>query len=53
MDIGGFIIMKLLATIDKHILSYWNTAPSERLWAYLATLPVVLVAMNLIAQLIK
>lgn len=53
MDIGGFIIMKLLTTIDKHILSYWNTAPSERLWAYLATLPVVLVAMNLLAQLIK
>ena len=53
VDIGGFIIMKLLATIDKHILSYWDTAPSERLWAYLATLPVVLVAMNLITQLIK
>ena len=45
--------MKLLTTIDKHILSYWGTAPSERVWAYLATLPVVLVAMNLIAQLIK
>lgn len=29
------------------------TAPRERLWAYLATLPVVLVAMNLLAQLIK
>lgn len=53
VDIGGFIIMKLLTTIDKHILSYWDTAPSERLWAYLVTLPVVLVAMNLIAQLIK
>ena len=53
VDIGGFIIMKLLTTIDKHILSYWDTAPSERVWAYLATLPVVLVAMNLIAQLIK
>lgn len=53
MDIGGFIIMKLLTTIDKHILNYWDTAPSERVWAYLVTLPVVLVAMNLIAQLIK
>ena len=53
VDIGGFIIMKLLTTIDKHILSYWDTAPSERVWAYLATLPVVLVAMNLLAQLIK
>ena len=53
VDIGGFIIMKLLTTIDKHILSYWDTAPSERLWAYLVTLPVVLVAMNLLAQLIK
>ena len=53
VDIGGFIIMKLLTTIDKHILSYWDTAPSERVWAYLATLPVVLVAMNLIALLIK
>lgn len=45
--------MKLLTTIDKHILSYWDTAPSERLWAYLVTLPVALVAMNLLAQLIK
>ena len=45
--------MNLLTTIDKHILSYWDTAPSERLWAYLVTLPVVLVAMNLLAQLIK
>ena len=45
--------MKLLTTIDKHILSYWDTAPSERLWAYRVTLPVVLVAMNLLAQLIK
>ena len=53
VDIGGFIIMKLLTTIDKHILSYWDTAPSERVWAYLVTLPVVLVAMNLLAQLIK
>ena len=53
VDIRGFIIMKFLTTIDKHILSYWDTAPSERVWAYLATLPVVLVAMNLIAQLIK
>lgn len=53
MDIGGFIIMKFLTTIDKHILSYWDTAPSERVWAYLTALPVVLVAMNLIAQLIK
>ena len=53
VDIGGFIIMKLLTTIDKHILSYWDTAPSERVWAYLVTLPVVLVAMNLITQLIK
>ena len=53
VDIRGIIIMKLLTTIDKHILSYWDTAPSERLWAYLVTLPVVLVAMNLIAQLIK
>lgn len=53
VDIGGFIIMKFLTTIDKHILNYWDTAPSERLWAYLATLPVVLVAMNLLPQLIK
>ncbi len=53
MDIGGFIIMKLLTTIDKHILSYWDTAPSERLWAYLVTLPVVLVVINAVTQLIK
>ncbi|WP_323075280.1 hypothetical protein [Limosilactobacillus reuteri] len=42
--------MKLLATIDKHILSYWDTAPSERLWAYLATLPLVVLVLDGISQ---
>lgn len=45
--------MKLLATIDRHILAYWDTAPSERLWAYLATLPAVVLVIDLIMQLIK
>lgn len=45
--------MKILATIDRHILAYWNTAPDERLWAYLATLPAVVLVIDVIAQLIK
>ena len=45
--------MKLLATIDRHILAYWNTAPNERLWAYLASLPVVVLVFDAITQLIK
>ena len=45
--------MKLLATIDKHILAYWNTAPSERIWAYLASLPVVVLVFDAVAQIIK
>ena len=45
--------MKLLSVIDKHILSYWDTAPSERIWAYLATLPVVLITINAVALLTK
>ncbi len=44
--------MKILATIDRHILAYWDTAPSERLWAYLATLPAVVLVIDVIAQLI-
>lgn len=43
--------MKILQTIDKQILAYWNTAPSERLWAYLATLPVVILMIDLMTQL--
>lgn len=45
--------MKLLATIDRHILAYWETAPSERLWAYLATLPAVVLVIDAVTQLIK
>lgn len=45
--------MKILATIDRHILACWDTAPSERLWAYLATLPAVVLVIDVIAQLIK
>ena len=45
--------MKLLATIDRHILAYWNTAPDERLWAYLATFPVVVLVFDSVAQIIK
>lgn len=45
--------MKILQTIDKQILAYWNTAPSERLWAYLASLPVVVLVFDSVAQIIK
>lgn len=45
--------MKILATIDKHILVFWDTAPSERLWAYLASLPVAVLVLDAITQLIK
>lgn len=31
------ITMKVLRTIDNQILAFWYTAPSDRLWAYLAT----------------
>lgn len=45
--------MKLLATIDHHILAYWNTAPSERGWAYLATfVPLTALACSVISELI-
>lgn len=27
----------MLQKIDGKILAYWDTAPSERVWAYLAT----------------
>lgn len=43
--------MKILQTIDKQILAYWNTAEDERLWAYLATLPVVILMIDLMTQL--
>lgn len=45
--------MKLLVTIDRHILAYWNTAPEDRLWAYLASLPVAALILDAITQLIK
>ena len=45
--------MKLLATIDKHILAYWNTEPEDRLWAYLASLPVAVLVFDAVTQLIK
>lgn len=38
--------MKILQTIDKHILAYWNTAEDERLWAYLATMPVLVLIVD-------
>lgn len=44
--------MKLLATIDQHILAFWDTAPSERLWAYLASMPVVVLIIDALAHLI-
>ena len=43
--------MKLLQTIDKHILAYWYTSPEERLWAYLATLPAIVLVLDGITQL--
>lgn len=45
--------MKILQTIDKQILAYWNTAEDERLWAYLASLPVAVLVLDAITQLIK
>ena len=45
--------MKILQTIDKQILAYWNTAEDERLWAYLASLPVVVLVFDAVAQIIK
>ena len=45
--------MKILQTIDKQILAYWNTAEDERLWAYLASLPVAVLVFDAVAQIIK
>lgn len=44
--------MKLLATIDQHILAFWDTAPSDRLWAYLASTPVVILLIDAFTQLV-
>lgn len=45
--------MKLLATIDQHILAYWNTAPSERGWTYLATfVPLAALLCSIISEFI-
>lgn len=43
--------MKVLQTIDKQILAYWDTCENERLWAYLATLPVFILVIDAVAQL--
>lgn len=29
--------IQMLQKIDDKILAYWDTAPNERVWAYLAT----------------
>lgn len=42
--------MKILQTIDKQILAYWNTAPSERLWAYLATMPIFVLIIDVMTH---
>ena len=45
--------MKLLAMVDHHILAYWNTAPGERVWAYLATfVPLTALACSVISEFI-
>ena len=45
--------MKLLATIDQHILAYWNTSPSERGWSYLATfVPLAALLCSIITEFI-
>lgn len=45
--------MKLLQTIDKHILAYWYTTPAERVWAYLATfVPLTALACSVISEFI-
>lgn len=45
--------MKLLTTIDRCILSYWNTEPSERVWAYLATfVPLTALACSIASEFI-
>ena len=38
----------MLKRIDQAILSYWFTSPSQRLWAYMATIvPIVFVIAEL------
>lgn len=45
---GGTHNMKLL---DNFILNFWYTSPNERGWAYLATLPILLLIIDGLAQL--
>lgn len=42
--------MKILQTIDKQILAYWNTAEDERLWAYLATMPIFVLIIDVMTH---
>lgn len=43
--------MKVLRTIDNQILMFWYTAPSDRLWAYLATfVPAAALIIGTVAQ---
>lgn len=43
--------MKLFRTVDNQILAFWYTVPSERLWAYLATLPLAVLVIDAITHL--
>lgn len=42
--------MKLLSCIDHQVLAFWYTSPQERAWAYLATVPVLLILIDAIVQ---
>lgn len=45
--------MKFLATIDHHVLSYWDTATDDRVWAYLATfVPLTALVCSIINEII-
>lgn len=42
----------MLQKIDGKILAYWNTAPSERVWAYLATTMPILTLVATVINLL-
>lgn len=42
----------MLNKIDQTILDFWLTYPNERVWAYLATLPLLVIVIDAIVQIL-
>lgn len=48
MEFLGVMRMKLLKVIDNQILNFWYAYPEDRFWAYLATMPAVILIIDLL-----